>query len=349
LNDAQLQRLKSEVAAALNQMPSDDLEIFHRNILITGASGFVGKWLLISWIVAREQFGSRGKLICVSRHQGSYPESLYKNAVRAGVDFQFTDIRNLAVLKLPAVHGIIHGATPTTLGITQSALFETVTTILDGQRAVLDFATRNKIQRMLFLSSGAVYGIRPLDNDDLSEEDLTAPDPLNATTGYHEAKRFAENLGAITAMNGGIEFISARLFAFLSPLLPLDAHFAAGNFIGAVQHNKDIRLTGTGKSLRSYQYGTDLVTWLWTMLKRGPNLRAYNVGSDEVCSIENLASLVIQSSGKNLNIVKSEFLTNTRDSRYIPNISRARQELGLRNRVPVIGGIDRTLSWWSIK
>lgn len=330
-------------------MPNDDLEIFRRNIMITGASGFVGKWLLISWIVAREEFGAQGQLTCVSRHPTGYPESLYHNALRAEVNFQFTDIRNLASLNLPGINSIIHGATSTTLGLTQTALFETVTTILDGQRAILDFATQNSVQRMLFLSSGAVYGTQPSNKDSLSEGDLTAPDPLNATTGYHEAKRLAENLGAIVAMNGRLEFISARLFAFLAPLLPLDAHYAAGNFIRDVIDGRDIRLTGTGKSFRSYQYGTDLTVWLWTMLRRGDNMRAYNVGSDKALTIERLASLIIQSSGKDLKIVKSELAVSANDSRYIPNIARARQELGLRNSVQLVSGIERTLSWWSIK
>lgn len=330
-------------------MPNDDLEIFRRNIMITGASGFVGKWLLISWIVAREEFGAQGQLTCVSRHPTGYPESLYHNALRAEVNFQFTDIRNLASLNLPGINSIIHGATSTTLGLTQTALFETVTTILDGQRAILDFATQNSVQRMLFLSSGAVYGTQPSNKDSLSEGDLTAPDPLNATTGYHEAKRLAENLGAIVAMNGRLEFISARLFAFLAPLLPLDAHYAAGNFIRDVIDGRDIRLTGTGKSFRSYQYGTDLAVWLWTMLRRGDNMRAYNVGSDKALTIERLASLIIQSSGKDLKIVRSELAVSANDSRYIPNIARARQELGLRNSVQLVSGIERTLSWWSIK
>jgi len=330
-------------------MPKDDLEVFHRNIMITGASGFVGKWLLISWIVAREELDAKGRLTCVSRKQTGYPLCLYQDALRAGVDFQFTDIRNIAALDLPGITDIIHGATPTTLGLTQTALFETVATILDGQRAVIDFATRNSVQRVLFLSSGAVYGIQPLDKKGLSEDDLTAPNPLNATTGYHEAKRLAENIGAIAAMTGRIEFISARLFAFLAPLLPLDAHFAAGNFISDALNGRDIHLTGTGESVRSYQYGTDLVTWLWTILKRGRNVRAYNVGSDEFLSIAHLASLVIRSSGKNLDVARSELLVNPSNTRYTPDISRARQELGLQNLVPVVGGIDRTLSWWSIK
>ena len=345
MNDAQLQRLKSELAAALDQMPNDDLEIFHRNIMITGASGFVGKWLLISWIVAREEFGAQGQLTCISRHPTGYPESLYHNALRAEVNFQFTDIRSLASLDLPGINSIIHGATPTTLGLTQTALFETVTTILDGQRAILDFATQNSVQRMLFLSSGAVYGTQPSDKDSLSEGDLTAPDPLNATTGYHEAKRLAENLGAIVAMNGGLEFISARLFAFLAPLLPLDAHFAAGNFIRDVLLGRDIRLTGTGKSFRSYQYGTDLTVWLWTMLKRGQNLRAYNVGGSKSIQIQELASLITHRFGRGQLSRWDDVEPLSIESGYVPSIKRARDELGLVNRIQLDEAIERTVTW----
>lgn len=347
MNGAQLQRLKSELVVALAQMPQDDHAVFNSQIMITGASGFVGKWLLMSWIVAREEFGAKGRLVCVSRRRASYPECLYHDALQAGVDFQFTDIRNLAALELQNINGIIHGATPTTLGLTQAALSETVTTIIDGQRAVLDFATKKNVQRLLLLSSGAVYGAQPLDKEGLSEDDLTAPDPLNATTAYHEAKRLAENLGAIAAMNGSLEFISARLFAFLAPLLPLDAHFAAGNFIRDALRGTDIQLTGTGKSFRTYQYGTDLTTWLWTMLQRGHNMRAYNVGSDEVITIEQLANLVIESSGKPLKIVKSAFPNGNRETRYSPSIERAQRELGLCNSVPVVSAVERSLSWWS--
>lgn len=330
-------------------MPKADLELFQRNIMITGASGFVGKWLLISWIVARQEFGGKGRLVCVSRHLTGYPESLYQDALRAEVDFRFTDIRNVAVLKLQGINGIIHGATPTTLGLAQTALIETVTTILDGQRAVIDFAIKNNVQRLLFLSSGAVYGIQSLEQMSFSEDDLTAPDPLNATTAYHEAKRLAECLGAVAAMNGGLEFTSARLFAFLAPLLPLDAHYAAGNFIGDALHGRDLRVTGTGRSLRSYQYGTDLVAWLWAILGRGRNLRAYNVGADEVVSIQQLANLIIERSGKSLGLILATSPDGTSESRYTPSIRRAHQELGLSNHVPLMDGVDRTLSWWSLR
>ncbi len=330
-------------------MPKDDLEVFHRNLLITGASGFVGKWLLTSWVVAHEEFGATGRLTCISRHPSGYPDSLRRDALRAGVDFRFMDIRSLSACELPAIHWLIHAATPTTLGLTRTALTETVATILDGQRAMINFSNKNNLKRVLFLSSGAVYGTQPFNNEGLSENDLTGPNPLNPRTAYHEAKRMAESLGVTAAMDGGPEFVSARLFAFLAPLLPLDAHFAAGNFIRDALLGKNIELTGTGLSLRSYQYGSDLVTWLWTMLKRGQNLRAYNVGSNEVISIEHLANLIIQTSGKHLAIVKPEVMHGYLESRYTPNIERAQRELNLSNVISLTTGIERTLSWWALK
>lgn len=350
MNDAQLQRLKSELAIALNQMPKDDLEVFHQNVLITGASGFVGKWLLASWVTAREEFGVKGHLTCLSRYPSSYPESLRRDASRAGVEFRFMDVRSLPTQSdLQAVHWLIHAATPTTLGLSPAALMETVTNILDGQRAVIDFSSKNHITRVLFLSSGAVYGAQPFENDGYSEDDSVGPNPLNPLTGYHEAKRLAETFGAIAAMDCGPEFVSARLFAFIAPLLPLDAHFAAGNFIRDVLLEQDIQLTGTGQSLRSYQYGTDLTTWLWTILKRGRNLRAYNVGSNEAISIESLAHLIARSSGKNVRVVKSDVSLRNQESRYTPKIERAHRELKLRNFVSLASAIERTLSWWAIK
>jgi len=329
-------------------MPKDVFEVFDRKIVITGASGFIGKWLLASWITAREEFGAGGHLICMSRNPAAYPECLRQEAVRAGVGFRFGDVRSLTAIEIPEVYGVIHGATPTTLGVTQAALTDTASTVIDGQRAVLEFSQKNKVQRMLFLSSGAVYGSQPSDSQGVPEDDLTGPDPLNPLMVYHEAKRLAETLGAVAAMDNSFDFITARLFAFLAPLLPLDAHFAAGNFIRDALRGRHIQLTGSGRSIRSYQYGTDLVSWLWTILKLGQGNRAYNVGSDEEISIEQLAQLIIRTSGKPLEILRPRDVQVLKDSRYIPNVSRARHELQLHNFISIEAGVERTLSWWSI-
>ena len=179
-----------------------------------------------------------------------------------------------------------------------------IDTIVNGMRAVLARAESWGHVRMLFTSSGAVYGRQPPDITHLAEDDRGGPDPLAPANAYHEGKRLAEMLGALSTAAGSLDVVNGRLFAFLGPHLPLDAHFAAGNFLRDALAGGPIVVGGDGTPFRSYQYPSDLVVWLLALLVRGTPGHAYNVGSDEAVDIRALAERIAVAAERVLRVTR---------------------------------------------
>jgi dTDP-glucose 4,6-dehydratase len=153
-----------------------------------------------------------------------------------------------------------------------------------------------------------------------------------------------------SAASAELEIKIARCFAFLGPHLPLDAHFAAGNFLADGLAGRDIHIASDGGSVRSYLYAADLAIWLWTILFRGTSLRAYNVGAEEEIDIRTLAEAV----AKVVNPAVSVHVAGTRNlsqaiHRYVPSTTRAQRELGLRETVPLEEALRRTAAWHRLK
>jgi dTDP-glucose 4,6-dehydratase len=123
-------------------------------------------------------------------------------------------------------------------------------------------------------------------------------------------------------------------------------NFAVGKFLLDLLENRPITVKGDGTPLRSYLYAADLAIWLWTILFRGNPNAAYNVGSEHAISIGDLAQHVATRGNPSLAVLIQETPNlNEPPSRYIPDTSRARTELGLTQRIALSDAIDRTLKW----
>ena len=157
-----------------------------------------------------------------------------------------------------------------------------------------------------------------------------SPDTLNPADAYGTAKRTAEHLCALYSHTYGLETVVARCFAFIGQDLPLNVHFAIGNFIRDALWHPEITVTGDGTALRSYLDQRDLANWLLKLLEHGRSGQSYNVGSDQAISMADLARLVrdIVARDKSIRILGMPSVDCQRHI-YVPSIEKARKELGL--------------------
>jgi len=156
----------------------------------------------------------------------------------------------------------------------------------------------------------------------------------------------SELLCAIFQERSGVECKIARCWAFCGPHLPLNEHFAIGNFIGDVLAGRSIQIKGDGTPRRSYLYAADLAVWLWTILFRAPALVPINVGSAYDVSILELAQAVAATLNAQTEIrIAQKATQGAIPARYVPCVGRAEQTLGLRETVSLEETIVRTAEW----
>ncbi len=248
--------------------------------------------------------------------------------------------------RIGMVDAFIHAATPASANLNQAQPMVMLETIVEGGRCALEAAARSGQIPFLFTSSGAVYGKQPPGMTHMPESYPGAPDSLSALTAYHEGKRIGELQCALYAQACGLRPKIARLFAFVGPYLPLDRHFAIGNFIRDGLQGKTIVVGGDGTTIRSYLYAADMVNWLWAIFARGESLRAYNVGSEEAVDIASLARLTASCFTPQPSVeVRSTPAPGAVADCYVPSTRRIQEELKVRAIVPLRQAIERTISF----
>lgn len=315
-----------------------------QQLFITGGTGFFGCWLLESFLYANRALSLGASVVALTRSPKRFHEMAPHLTNDPAVHLLPGDIRSFTFPD-GIFQYVIHAATDTSSQAAERPAI-LLSSILDGTRRVLDFAATHGTRRLLFVSSGAVYGAQPPEVTHIPETNLGGPDWLKPPAAYGEGKRAAELMTLLHAHQAGIECVIARCFAFAGPHLPLDRHFAIGNFIRDAMQGSPIRINGDGTPIRSYLYASDLAVWLWTLLFRAPSGEAYNVGSDEAVSIADLARTVVEVLGVSSEVqIRSEAIPGMPRAQYVPATAKAREQLGLRVRVSLRDAIRYTAEW----
>ena len=308
-------------------------------LLITGGTGFVGRHLLDQ---IAEGVGpcDLSDVVITSRNH-------------ADVGHEVEQVRwDVCDPDLPDVEfdAVIHAATPASAELNARAPRLMFDQIVVGARNVVDLCARQQEPpRLLFTSSGAVYGEMPEHLPAWPEDSPLAASPLDPKNAYANGKRAAEAMFALAGHEGVCRPAIARLFAFSGRHLPLDRHFAIGNFVRDALAGGPIHVRGTGKAVRSYLDGDDMAAWLLKALELpGLQDRVLHIGSDVPISILDLAHLISANVAKIAGgyiPVQPLGLTSSIDGpdRYVPQTKETRRFLRVPDPKPVADAIDKML------
>ena len=314
---------------------ADLTKLNNSNILITGGTGLFGKSILNALIFIRKYFNF--EITVLSRNKNNFLIN-YPEFNLEFINFINGDIRNFDCNNKNFDY-IIHAATPASAKLENENPKEMYSIILEGTKNIINIAKNMNVKKLLFTSSGAVYGEQYQSVKSFKEDYEGCP-----ITYYGKAKKVSEDI----FLNSNINVSIARCFALVGPYLNLDIHFAIGNFIRDVMENRDIIIKGDGRPLRSYLYTADLVLWLLTILLKSENNSIYNVGGEDGISIYDLAKKVAKQNNNYTGKIKvlTEANYNYPAPKYIPNNEKIIKELGVKENYTLDNAIKRTIEYY---
>lgn len=327
-----MEQLMADLSPLLDAYPLPELQGKH--LFITGATGFMGYWLLLA-IHCLNRSGTHIRVCALSRAPEAFlarcPECKsmdWLTWIQGDItDYTFPEER---------FDYLLHGATDTSPAAATRPE-ELRASIVVGAERVLTHARACEARRTLWLSSGTVYGEQPDDLERIEESRAFAPATNHGPDGYLEGKRAMEAL-AIAATD--VDSVVARCFAFIGHGLP--PHLAVGQFIRDAKENLEIAVNGDGHPVRSFLYAADLAVWLLALLVRGSPGQAYNVGSPHGMSLAEAAATVRDTLAPSKALAIKGTTSSQARRRYVPDTRKAEQQLGLRVWTQFPDAIRRT-------
>ena len=329
------ERIIKDAEKILEKVDLSELE--GKSVLITGASGLIGAYLL-ACMKALSRNKKIGKItaICNSKYPLylndliNYPE--IEVIVGDLTDYEFRQ-------KLPTADYIIHAA-----GYGQPGRFmeDPIKTLkLNTETTFCLFDKLKNNGKFLFLSTSEVYS--GLTNPPHKESEIGSTNTTHPRSCYIEAKRCGEAV-CNSHRTKGVHAKSARLSLAYGPGTKPNDLRVINSFIQKAIQGK-IELLDQGEAKRTYCYISDAIEILWNILLFGKE-SAYNVGGFSSITIADLARKI----GKHLNVpvifpkISSDKISGAPIDVSL-DMTKAKKEFGKTEYVSFDKGLETTIEW----
>lgn len=310
----------------------DDLK--NSRVLITGATGFVGCWLLAVLAYLNDQHGFGVEITGIARRPSRLREQAPFLAERGDVTLLMADIRQ--VFEVPGdTRWILHAAANPDSRHHATNPIDTASVIADGTARMLQMAEHaDDLRRIVHFSSGLVATRH-------------ANERVGASSVYVEAKGYSEALCAAYRTQARLPIVITRPYTFLGPFQALDAPWAANNFLHAALHGQPLKLLGDGQTARSYLYGSDMAVLALLQLIGGKSGETYDLGGITPLPLLELAQTVVAQAGRPLEIRVNTAGRPVGAATLVPDMAKSVQAFGFHPAFTPAEAIARTFAWHS--
>ena len=274
-----------------------------KTLLITGGTGMIGSFLVDVLraattdcnVILLGRFEEKARV----RFARYWDEGWLRFAGWDGVEPRIERIGRMNEAREPRIDYLVHLASNTHPVAYATDPIGTIAVNVIALNNLLSLAARSGAMRFLFASSNEVYGENRGDVEFFDEKYCGYIDCNTLRAGYPESKRCGEALCQAYIKQKGLDCVIARLTRTYGPtILPNDTK-AVSQFFNNALRGEDIVLKSDGKQHYSYQYVSDSVAGLLTILFKGECGEAYNIadGTGDV-TLRDLAAMIAAQAGR---------------------------------------------------
>lgn len=311
-------------------------------ILVTGGAGFIGSHLI-------ERLLNEGhEVLCLDNFNDFYDPKLKEQNISGVLAHpRFTLVRGdildgrllQDVFTENNIGKIVHLAAMAGVRPSLASPTKYVDVDIKGTVNLMEIARKYEIKQFIFGSSSSVYGMNkkvPFAEDD--------PTELPASP-YATAKKAGELYCRTYHHLYGIPITILRFFTVYGPRQRPD--MAIHKFTKLMLGVKPVPMFGDGSSARDYTYIDDCVDGIMAAIERPFGFEIFNIGNSVMVKLKELITLIAEKLGVNPKIEKLREQPGDVPITSCADISKARSLLGYNPKMPLEGGIERFISWYT--
>jgi UDP-glucuronate decarboxylase len=271
----------------------------NKKIVVTGATGLIGSVLCKSILCANRLYNCNITIYAVVRNIFK-AEKIFENVIERKkfniIKYDFMDNDSFEIQD--NIDYLIHTAAVTTSKLMVEKPVDTLFTAINGTSSILEFAKKNKVSSVVYLSSMEVYGSFS-DEKYADENTYGRIDILDVRSSYSEGKRICENICVAYNHQYNVPVKIVRLAQTFGPGISKEDNRVYAQFARSVIEGKDIVLHTKGLSEGNYVYISDAINAIFKVLLNGKSGESYNIANEEShMQIRQMAELVAKKVSK---------------------------------------------------